>query len=66
MSQDELYAEMVNYMYDRLSENVKALEYGDGVVKNVTVEPTPSNSRIYQIDSTELQDLMYALTDAME
>lgn len=65
-SQDELYAKIVDYMYEKLSENVKKLEYGDPEVRNVKVEPTASNSRVYQIETNELQDLMYALTDAME
>lgn len=64
-SQEDLYAEMVNYIYDRLSENMSTPEYGEGEVKNVKVGPTASNSRIYEINTEDLQNLMYSLTDAL-
>lgn len=66
LSQEDLYAVVVDYIYDSLSENMKSPEYGEGEVKNVKVGPTASNSRMYEIDTEELQNLMYSLTDALE
>lgn len=66
LSQDDLYAAMTDYIYDGLNANVSNPEYGDANTIDVTVGPSAANSRIYEIKSEELQNLLYSMTDAAD
>ena len=66
LSQDDLYAAMTDYIYDGLNANVSNPEYGDANTIDVTVGPSAANSRVYEIESEELQNLLYSMTDAAD
>lgn len=62
-TEDEIYAVAVDYMYDTISKNLESLEYADPVTTNISVAPTTSNSKVYSMDQTELQNLLESMID---
>lgn len=63
-TQDQLEAEVINFMYDAMKENLSALQYGEAVTTNITVSPSKQGSTvIYSADSYELQTLIESLID---
>ena len=59
----DIYGVAVDFMYDSISKNLKALEYDEPVTTNVTVGPTSSDSKIYSISQTDLQSLLESMVD---
>lgn len=62
-SVDEIYAAILDFMYDYISEKVANPEYGDAVTTNVSVPLTSTNPKIYTLDTNDLQNLVYELLD---
>lgn len=63
---EDLYAEMANYMYDGLSANIESPQYDEAEVIEVEVGPSATDSRVYQVTQDDLQELLYAMTDATQ
>lgn len=62
-SENELYTVIIDFMYDTLSKNFDAAEYGEPVTVNVTVAPINGNSNLYGVTETELQSLLENFID---
>lgn len=62
-SEDDIYGVAVDYMYDTISKNLESLEYADPVTTNISVAPTTSDSKVYSMDQTELQNLLESMID---
>ena len=60
-SMDEIYAYVVDYMYDKISAEVDNPTYDEPETKTVKVAKNSSN--VYMIDQTELQNLFESLID---
>lgn len=60
---DDIYAAAADYLYDALNKRLSSLEYAEPVTTNVKVAPTASDSRVYSMDQTELQNLLQSMVD---
>lgn len=63
LTEEDLYPVIIDFMYDTMSKNYEAAEYGDAVSVNVTVGPMSGNSKVYGISQTELQSLLENFID---
>ncbi|MDO5155317.1 MAG: hypothetical protein Q4D51_05075 [Eubacteriales bacterium] len=60
---DELYAAVLDNMYDILQEKIKNPEYEEGVTTTITVAPSATDSNVYTISPQDLQNMVSNLLD---
>lgn len=63
LTEEDLYPVIIDFMYETMSKNFEAAEYGDAVSVDVTVGPMNGNSKVYGISQTELQSLLENFID---
>lgn len=63
VSESDLYPVVIDFMYDTLSKNYEAAEYGEPATTNVTVSPVDGNSNMYGVSETELHSLLETMID---
>ena len=62
-STDEIYAAVLDYMYDYINDKLSNPEYAEGVTKDVSVPLTSTKPATYTIDTNDIQNLAYDLLD---
>lgn len=63
-TQEELEEVILNYMYDKMSANLEALEYAEPVTTDIAVTPTKNGSTVvYSASTSDLQSLIETLVD---
>lgn len=60
---DELYAAVLDNMYDIVRERIENPNYAEGVTTNITVSPSIENPNIYTMDPLDLQNMVFNLID---
>lgn len=60
-STDEIYAYVLDYMYDKLAENVDTPQYEDPT--DQTIKVAKNSSGAYEINQTELQAVLESMVD---
>ena len=62
-STEELYAAVLDFMYDYMNEKISTPEYGEPATTNVTVSLSSTSPKTYTLDTDDLQNLVYELLD---
>lgn len=62
-TEDTLYPVVIDYMYDYLSKNLQALEYGEAQTATITVAKSTTQSNTYEFDQYEFQNILESLID---
>jgi len=60
---DQIYAAVLDDMYDYVKAKIDAPEYEEGVTENVTVSPSAGNPRVYTLNQADLQNIVFKLLD---
>lgn len=60
---DQIYAALLDDMYDFIKAKIDAPEYAEGVTENVTVSPSADNPRVYTLNQADLQNIVFKLLD---
>lgn len=63
LTEKDLYPVIADYLFDYLNKNLETPEYAEPVTANVKVSPMKENSKIYSVDTAELQKLLESMYD---